>query len=258
MSEELNFHPYNWHCIRVSYILDNGNFIEDTAYFCVKAGVDSHIERQLFEGKTRNKVMCECIKEGEKVILRVFLGWNYSGFEVNRVENYPTKYDEEFVTLEVKYDDECIIAQFQMQPYYWKPYRDPNAPLAAAIFGIFGGVATALTLGAAAPALLAAGVGVSGACAATGLSPIAVAVLSLGTAGGASSYYETVRTGEFTVNVPTINISQQEYNRLSTYEKHNVSYTEFQTPVSKQTLLNKLRDEDINSVRRQYPRLFSK
>ena len=258
MSEELSYHPYNWHWIRVSYILDNGKYIEDTAYFCVKQGVDAHIERQLFEGKTRNKVICECIKEAEKVILRVYLGWNYMGFEVNRVENYPTTYNQEFVTLEVKYDDECIIAQFQIQPYFWKPYRDPNAPLAAAIFGIFGGVATAFTLGLAAPALLSAGVGVSGACAVTGLSPIAVTALSLGTVGGVSSYYETLRSGEFTVNMPTINISQQEYNQLSSSQKCNVSYTEFNTGVSKQTLLNKLKNEDLNSVRRQYPRLFSK
>jgi hypothetical protein len=73
---------------------------------------------------------------------------------------------------------------------------------------------------------------------------------------GQTQYY--ARTGDFTVNIPTINISQQEYNRLSSYEKHNVSYTEFYTPVSKQTLLNKLKNEDINSIRRQYPRLISK
>jgi hypothetical protein len=257
MSEELNFHPYNWHWIRVSYILDNGNFIEDTAYFCVKAGVDSSVRRQLFEGKTNNGVLCECIKEGEKVTLNVYFGYQLKYYWYDRIgNNDTTTYKPNFLTIEN--DDECIVVEFQFQPYYWKPYRDPNAPIAAAIFGIFGGVATALTLGAAAPALLAAGVGVSGACAATGLSPIAVAVLSLGTAGGVSSYYETARTGEFTVNMPTINISQQEYNRLSSYEKRNVSYTEFYTPVSRQTLLHKLKNEDIDSVRRQYPRLFSK
>ena len=97
MSEELRFYPYNWHWIRVSYILDNGNFIEDTAYFCVKAGVDSCIERQLFEGKTHNKVMCECVKESEKVILRVYLGWHPKGFEVNGIENDPTTYNPDFV-----------------------------------------------------------------------------------------------------------------------------------------------------------------
>ena len=257
MSEELSYHPYNWHWKRVSYILNNGKYIEDTAYFCVKQGVDAHIERQLFEGKTYQKVMCECIKESEKVILRVYLGGKNLGFEVNRIENDPTKYDPDFVTLENHYD-ECIVAQLQFQPYFWKPYRDPNAPLAAGIFGLFAGVATAFTLGLAAPALLSAGVGVSGACAVTGLSPIAVTALSLGTVGGVSSYYETLRSGEFTVNMPTINISQQEYNQLSSSQKCNVSYTEFNTGVSKQTLLNKLKNEDLNSVRRQYPRLFSK
>jgi hypothetical protein len=217
MAEELRFYPYNWHWIRVSYILDNGNFIEDTAYFCVKAGVDSCIERQLFEGKTRNKVMCECIKEGEKVILRVYLqghlNWNCRYYWYDRIgSNHNTTYKPIFLTIEN--DDECIVAEFKFQPYY-HPFKRPlNSGLAAGIFGIATIMGTVCTLGLSTPALLAANV-------------------------AAGAAYVT-----------------SECNQLS--YKGEKQYTEFYTPVSKQTLLNKLKNEDINSVRRQYPRLFSK
>jgi len=257
MSEELSYHPYNWHWIRVSYILNDGTFIEDTAYFCVKQDVDSNIERQLFEGKTRQKVKCECIKEGTRVTLRVYLGREGKEFHIDKIQN-DTPYAEEIVTLENDYYDECIIGQIQFQPYFWKPYRDPNAAVAAGIFGLWAGLATIATLGIAAPALLAAAPGVAAWSGATGLSPIAVCALTYGTAGGVSSYYYTAKNGQFTVNLPTIHMSIQDYNNLSSNQKRDVEYIKFNTGISKRDLLNKLRNEDLNSVRRQYPRLFSK
>jgi hypothetical protein len=60
------------------------------------------------------------------------------------------------------------------------------------------------------------------------------------------------------VNLPTIYISMQKYNNLSISQKRYIKYVKFDTCIYKRNLLNKLRNEDINSVRKQYPRLFSK
>jgi hypothetical protein len=257
MSEELCYHPYNWHWIRVTYILNDGMFIEDMACFCVKQDVDSNIECQLFKGKSKQDVRCRCRKEGTKVTLLVYLGSENKGFSIDKIRN-DDQYTEEIITLENTYYDECIIAQIQFQPYFWKPYRDPNAAVAAGIFGLWGALLTVATLGVAAPAVLAAAPGVAAWSGATGLSTIAVSALGYGTAGGISSYYYTAQNGQFTVNLPTIHISIQEYNNLSISQKRDIEYVKFDTGISKRDLLNKLKNEDINSVRRQYPRLFSK
>jgi hypothetical protein len=158
----------------------------------------------------------------------------------------------------------CIISITQINPYYRKsdfeakqPYRDPNAPFAAAIFGLWAGAATALTFGAAGIPL--AGMAALGAT--TGLTPIAAGVLTLGGSGAISSYFATLNNGSLTVSLPSLTVGESNNRPVNEIgvpiDLKNSDYQRYTTNTTKNDLINKIKNQSIDSVKAQYPRLFT-
>ena len=161
----------------------------------------------------------------------------------------------------------CFCVEVISHPYYREsdfiprePYRDPNAPIAAAIFGAFFGTAAAFILGPAAIPVI----GLSSWTAATGLSATAVLTGVLGGGGAISSYFSTLNSsdGKVCVNSPTINIGNcngRDVNEIGVpiYLKAS-DYQHFDTNMTKSDLINKINNHPITTLIAQYPGLFKK
>ena len=276
MSKASFCYPYSIHSIRVAYILNDGKFIEETAIFRIgefESGYGS-TSKCLFKNINidGSGVTCQCINDNQKITLETYFrcGFCKSGRTVTvylngdgKIDFYPTKYPNQIGSIICDCNKSCIIIESQINAYYREsdfeskqPYRDPNAPFAAAIFGAFAGVATALTFGAAGIPL--AGMAALGAT--TGLTPIAAGVLTLG--GAISSFINTNNNGSLTVSLPSLTVG--EYNNRPVNEigvpidLKDSDYQRYTTNTTKNDLINKIQNQSIDSVKAQYPRLFAK
>jgi len=276
MSKASFCYPYSIHSTRIAYILNNGTFVEETSIF--RIGEFESEYGAVYECLFKNinidgsEVTCQCINDNQKITLETFFrcGFCKSGRTVTvylngdgKIDFYPTKYPNQIGSIICDCNKSCIIIESQINAYYREsdfeskqPYRDPNAPFAAAIFGAFAGVATALTFGAAGIPL--AGMAALGAT--TGLTPIAAGVLTLG--GAISSFINTNNNGSLTVSLPSLTVG--EYNNRPVNEigvpidLKDSDYQRYTTNTTKNDLINKIQNQSIDSVKAQYPRLFAK
>ena len=281
MSKAHLCYPNSFHSITVRCILENGNFIEDTAYFYVKSNINEEktIKIQLFKNLCIGSyTLCYCTYGNDKVTLytdchcdRCNRNCPYSriihGSNDGKLKYFPDKTTPYYEVGTCYCKDACIITESQINNYYREsdfiprePYRDPNAPYEAAIFGAFFGTAAAFILGPAAIPVI----GLSGWTAATGLSATAVLTGVLGGGGAISSYFATLNSsdGKVCVNLPTINIGNcngRDVNEIGVpiYLKES-DYQHFDTNTSKSDLINKINNHPITTLIAQYPRLFKK
>ena len=279
MSKASFCYPYSIHSTRVAYILNDGKFVEEIAIFRIgefESGYGTVYE-YLFKNINidGSAVTCQCINDNQKITLEtkfrcgfcksrrtVTVNLNGNG----KIDFYPTKYPNQIGSIICDCNKSCIIIESQINAYYREsdfeskqPYRDPNAPFAAAIFGAFAGVATALTFGAAGIPL--AGMAALGAT--TGLTPIVASVLTLGGSGAISSYFSTLSNdGNLCINLPTINVGNSQGRALNEigvpiYLTES-DYQQIATNTSKSDLINKFNNHPITSLIAQYPGLFKK
>jgi hypothetical protein len=288
MSKAHLCYPYSIHSIRVAYILDNGKFIEDTAYFNVKSNIDQKgcIEIKLFKGLDIDlKCRCEYSNDHIKFSYIYFcksgLGgkseiiWNEykESLALKKIPFYPEEKKHKYETYICSHDDyyhcckkSCFCVEVISHPYYREsdfiprePYKDPNAPLAAGVFGAFFGTAAAFILGPAAIPVI----GLAGWTAATGLSGTAILVGVLGGGGAISSYFATLNNdGKICINLPTINVGNSQERPVNEigvpiYLRES-DYQQFDTKMTKSDLINKINNHPITAMIAQYPRLFKK
>ena len=278
MSKAHLCYPYSIHSIRVAFILDDGKFIEETAIFRIgefESGYGS-TSKCLFKNINidGSGVTCQCINDNQKITLETYFrcGFCKSGRTVTvklngdgKIDFYPTKYPNQIGSITCDCNKSCIIIESQINAYYREsdfeskqPYRDPNAPFAAAIFGAFAGVATALTFGAAGIPL--AGMAALGAT--TGLTPIAASVLTLGGSGAISSFINTNNNGSLTVSLPSLTVGESNNRPVNEIgvpiDLKDSDYLRYPMNTTKEDLINKLKNQSLDSVKAQYPRLFAK
>ena len=278
MSKASFCYPYSIHSIRVAYILNDGKFIEETAIFRIgefESGYGS-TSKCLFKNINidGSGVTCQCINDNQKITLETYFrcGFCKSGRTVTvklngdgKIDFYPTKYPNQIGSITCDCNKSCIIIESQINAYYREsdfeskqPYRDPNAPFAAAIFGAFAGVATALTFGAAGIPL--AGMAALGAT--TGLTPIAASVLTLGGSGAISSFINTNNNGSLTVSLPSLTVGESNNRPVNEIgvpiDLKDSDYLRYPMNTTKEDLINKLKNQSLDSVKAQYPRLFKK
>ena len=278
MSKASFCYPYSIHSIRVAYILNDGKFIEETAIFRIgefESGYGS-TSKCLFKNINidGSGVTCQCINDNQKITLETYFrcGFCKSGRTVTvklngdgKIDFYPTKYPNQIGSITCDCNKSCIIIESQINAYYREsdfeskqPYRDPNAPFAAAIFGAFAGVATALTFGAAGIPL--AGMAALGAT--TGLTPIAASVLTLGGSGAISSFINTNNNGSLTVSLPSLTVGESNNRPVNEIgvpiDLKDSDYLRYPMNTTKEDLINKLKNQSLDSVKAQYPRLFAK
>ena len=276
MSKASFCYPYSIHSIRVAYILNDGKFIEETAIFRIgefESGYGS-TSKCLFKNINidGSGVTCQCINDNQKITLETYFrcGFCKSGRTVTvklngdgKIDFYPTKYPNQIGSITCDCNKSCIIIESQINAYYREsdfeskqPYRDPNAPFAAAIFGAFAGVATALTFGAAGIPL--AGMAALGAT--TGLTPIAAGVLTLGGSGAISSFINTNNNGSLTVSLPSLTVGESNNRPVNEIgvpiDLKDSDYLRYPMNTTKEDLINKLKNQSLDSVKAQYPRLF--
>ena len=278
MSKASFCYPYSIHSTRVAYILNDGKFVEETAIFRIgefESGYGTVYE-YLFKNINidGSAVTCQCINDNQKITLEtkfrcgfcksrrtVTVNLNGNG----KIDFYPTKYPNQIGSIICDCNKSCIIIESQINAYYREsdfeskqPYRDPNAPFAAAFFGLFAGVATALTFGAAGIPL--AGMAALGAT--TGLTPIAAGVLTLGGSGAISSYFNTLNNGSLTVSLPSLTVGESNNRPVNEIgvpiDLKDSDYQRYTTNTTKNDLINKIQNQSIDSVKAQYPRLFAK
>ena len=276
MSKASFCYPYSIHSTRIAYILNNGTFVEETSIF--RIGEFESEYGAVYECLFKNinidgsEVTCQCINDNQKITLETFFrcGFCKSGRTVTvklngdgKIDFYPTKYPNQIGSITCDCNKSCIIIESQINAYYREsdfeskqPYRDPNAPFAAAIFGAFAGVATALTFGAAGIPL--AGMAALGAT--TGLTPIAAGVLTLG--GAISSFINTNNNGSLTVSLPSLTVGESNNRPVNEIgvpiDLKDSDYQRYTTNTTKNDLINKIQNQSIDSVKAQYPRLFAK
>jgi hypothetical protein len=278
MSKASFCYPNSIHSTRVAYILNDGKFIEETAIFRIgefESGYGSTYEC-LFKNINidGSGVTCQCINDNQKITLETYFrcGFCKSGRTVTvnlngdgKIDFYPTKYPNQIDSIICDCNKSCIIIESQINAYYREsdfeskqPYRDPNAPFAAAIFGAFAGVATALTFGAAGIPL--AGMAALGAT--TGLTPIAASVLTLGGSGAISSFINTNNNGSLTVSLPSLTVGESNNRPVNEIgvpiDLKDSDYLRYPMNTTKEDLINKLKNQSLDNVKAQYPRLFKK
>ena len=275
MSKTSFCYPNSIYSIRVAYILDDGKFIEDTAYFNIKSNINKCNNNEIKLFKDLNiDLTCKCKYEKDKVTLIVCFYCDICG-DPTCISNYIDKLSFYSNKIKPVYDKYCclickktsIIIEMNFNSYYREsdfiprePYRDPNAPYEAAIFGAFFGTAAAFILGPAAIPVI----GLSSWTAATGLSATAVLTGVLGGGGAISSYFSTLNSsdGKVCVNSPTINIGNcngRDVNEIGVpiYLKAS-DYQHFDTNMTKSDLINKINNHPITTLIAQYPGLFKK
>ena len=269
-------YPNSFHSITVRCILENGNFIEDTAYFYVKSNINEKdsIDIRLFKDFWDLDITSDCTYGNNELMIGYSFRCHYCRTRKSRdiswgknkkISFYPDIMADFYDTISCC-EKSCFIITINPNPYYIEfdfeskqPYRDPNAPILAGIFGLFAGAATALTFDVAGiPLVEMAALGAT-----TGLTPIAAGVLTLGGSGTISSYFSTLSNdGNLCINLPTINVGNSQGRALNEigvpiYLTES-DYQQIATNTSKSDLINKFNNHPITSLIAQYPGLFKK
>jgi len=274
MSKARLYYPYSIHSVRFAYILDDGNFIEETLNININTNKNEtdNFDREIFKNINIDNTKIDCCVDygNDKISVSCRIDCNCGFPRSFYIFKKKIQFSEDKKHLFKTYicdecNNTCVAMEIISHPYYREsdfepkePYRDPNAPFAAAIFGLWAGAATALTFGAAGIPL--AGMAALGAT--TGLTPIAAGVLTLGGSGAISSYFNTLNNGSLTVSLPSLTIG--EFNNRPVNEigipidLRESDYQRYTTNTTKNDLINKIQNQSIDSVKEQYPRLFAK
>ena len=277
MSKAHLCYPYSIHSITVRFILNDGKFVEDTAFFNVKSNINEEktISVNLFEKNHYGscRTTCYCRYGNDKIILYTKQTCDRCGYpcpssELSPSDNngkityYPRSYDPHYASSICNCCGyTCIITETRINPYYREsdfiprePYRDPNAPITAAIFGAFFGILLGFILGPGAISIISW----------TTPPPPNTTVLTCVLVNAVSSYLKTSnsRDGQVCINLPTINVGNcngRDLNEIGIpiYLKES-DYQHFETNTSKSDLINKINNHPITTLIAQYPRLFKK
>ena len=269
MSKTSFCYPNSIYSIRVAYILDDGKFIEDTAYFNIKSNINKCNNNEIKLFKDLNiDLTCKCKYEKDKVTLIVCFYCDICG-DPTCISNYIDKLSFYSNKIKPVYDKYCclickktsIIIEMNFNSYYREsdfiprePYRDPNAPITAAIFGVFFGTLLGFILGPGAISIISW----------TTPPPPNTTVLTCVLVNAVSSYLTTSNSndGKVSINLPTINVGNcngRDLNEIGIpiYLKES-DYQHFETNTSKNDLINKINNHPITTLIAQYPRLFKK
>ena len=264
MSKSSFCYPYSIHSTRVAYILNNGTFVEDTAIFCIKESEKEAVDECcLFKNINidGSDVICKYEYENRKIKLETYFRCGFC----KSVDQLPVKIstDEKIEfnhtnSIICQCNKSCIIIESQINLYrksdfkFKQPYE---APYAAAIFGLFVGIATAFIFGTDITFLQMEPYKPPNLT-----TPIATGLLTLGDSGVISSFINTNNNGSLTVSIPSLiigDIKNRFVNKIGIpIDLKDSDYQRYSTNTSKEDLINKLKNQSLDSVKAQYPRLF--